>query len=199
MNPFFEWLKDSGTQAMLILVGTIVGIASMVFAGLAAWFAWKAPTKRDLARVEQNTADTSVHLENVHRSLKAQEMRDALNARAQRVSMTASGSTHVNHPMEVTITLKEPDIAPTQIELYNEVGNLFGSSICNEIQDMCWTSTIQPLQFQRWYGSGTVVDNINRKRVKLRVYMLIEEQEVYRDFAVQIMFVSPSFTLDGSC
>ena len=44
-----------------------------------------------------------------------------------------------------------------------------------------------------------VVDNINRKRVKLRVYMLIEEQEVYREFAVQIMFVSPSFTLDGSC
>jgi UDP-N-acetylmuramyl pentapeptide phosphotransferase/UDP-N-acetylglucosamine-1-phosphate transferase len=58
MNRFFDWLKDSGTQAILILLGTI---SAFVAAFAAIYFGRKSLTKNDLAPIEQNTA----HLDEV--------------------------------------------------------------------------------------------------------------------------------------
>jgi hypothetical protein len=30
MNPFFNWLKDTGTQAMMVLVGTLAAIGAVI-------------------------------------------------------------------------------------------------------------------------------------------------------------------------
>jgi|ERR1017187_9048671 septal ring factor EnvC (AmiA/AmiB activator) len=147
---------DAVAIASLIL--TAIGA---VAACIAAYFSWKAPSKRDLARVEQNTAltsghlenvhsdlasmnedlkrvegntaETSEYLENVHRSLKTQEERDALNNKAQRVSMTASGWTEVTSPMQMTVVLTDPDIVLTRVGLYNEVGNFLDHSTVNHL------------------------------------------------------------------
>lgn len=54
---------------MLVMVGTFVGVTTMIFAGLAAWFAWKAPTKGDLGRVEAHAAATSEKLADVQTHL----------------------------------------------------------------------------------------------------------------------------------
>jgi hypothetical protein len=192
MNPFFDWLKDSGTQAVLILVGTIA-------ACFAAFFSWMAPSKKDLARVEANTAATSGHLENVHQSLTAQERRDALTDRAQHVSMTASGRTDVNCPMEMTIALRDPDIVLTRVGLYNEAGNLFGTFESKVFQPLYWKVNIPTHNFQSWFSGGKI-DQINtRKLVKLRVFMLIDGLELHQDFAVYILNQSQGFNLDGSC
>src|ERR1035441_3328474 len=94
IDPIAKWSLVAG------VVGAAAAIIGAVAAIFAAVYAKAAPTKGDLARVEQNTAITSGHLENVHRSLKTQEERGALNDRAQRVSMTASGRTDVNCPMD---------------------------------------------------------------------------------------------------
>ena len=53
MNSFFNWLKDTGTQAMLVLVGTFAAIVAAVG---TVYFGRKSLTKRDLAQVEEHTA-----------------------------------------------------------------------------------------------------------------------------------------------
>jgi len=201
----------------------IAGITGLIAAG-ALYYAKKAPEKRDLERVEMNTADTAQRLEQMHTELaentaktnerldgmenhlaqmgklaREQSAREALNARAQRVSITAmTGMVPVAYPMEITLTLMEADVVPTRVEPFSESGS-FGSFPCNAVRQGCWSAKIQPRQVNRWYASGFPVDDITyRRRVKLRIYMLIEEQEVHRDFAAQLECIDGTFTLDGS-
>jgi hypothetical protein len=204
----------------------IGGITAVLAAG-ALYYAKKAPEKKDLERVETNTANTTQRLEQMHTELAdntaktnerldkmqthlaqmrelahLQSTREELMARAQRVSITAtSGMLPINHPAEITLTLKVSDVAPSRVELY-EADTPFGSFQCREIRDKCWSAIIQPRQFQQWYASGKPVDHMDRRRVKLRVYMFFEgqeEREVHRDFAVQIRSESGTFSLDGNC
>lgn len=91
MNQFFNWLKDSGTQAMLVLLGTIgacIAAVSAIYYGrnslakedltpieentggtsrkLVDVETHLSTMKEDIKRVEVHTAETSEHLENVH-------------------------------------------------------------------------------------------------------------------------------------
>ncbi|MGA3227625.1 MAG: hypothetical protein ABSC65_27920, partial [Acidobacteriaceae bacterium] len=63
---------------------------------------------------------------------------------------------------------------------------------------------------QRWYSGGTTDRIVTRKLLRLRAFMKIEGQEVYRDLAVHVMEgqqasathpqrSEQSFTLEGSC
>jgi septal ring factor EnvC (AmiA/AmiB activator) len=74
MNPFFNWLKDSGTQALLILLGTI---AACIAAIAAIYYGRKSLSREDLAPIEKNTGGTSSKLLNVetHLSEMKEDMR----------------------------------------------------------------------------------------------------------------------------
>ena len=187
------------TADPLAITSLILTAIGAVAACIAAYFSWKAPSKKDLERVEQNTAVTSDHLENVqshlasinsdlkrvegntaetsehlgnvHRSLKSQEERDALNNKAQRVSMTATGYSEVNSTMQMTISVADREVVLTQVGLYNEQENYFGSFKFATPQPPTWKVNIPPPSFQNWFNSGTADQLITRNRVKLRVYM----------------------------
>jgi hypothetical protein len=77
MNPFFDWLKDSSTQAILVLVGTV---AACIAAAAAIWFGRIALVKKDLDDLEGNTAATSSHLSNVDIRLTRVEENTAATA-----------------------------------------------------------------------------------------------------------------------
>ena len=72
MNPLFDWLKDSGTQAMLVLGGTVAAIVAAIG---TIYFGRKSLAKEDLTPLEEYMATTSSHLEKVHTSLKRMDDR----------------------------------------------------------------------------------------------------------------------------
>lgn len=139
MNPFFNWLKDSGTQAMLVMVGTVVGITAMIFAGLAAWFAWKAPSKKDLGRVEAHAAATSekladvqTHLTDIKKDIKRVEANTSETS--EHLESVRSGIASVDRQMKkqgeagqlqiranrvsITATGNQSGNAPFELELF---------------------------------------------------------------------------------
>jgi hypothetical protein len=59
---------------------------------VAAYFAWKAPTKDDLQRVEDHTAVTAERLQRVHARLDDQHLNDAAISKAQRIPIRVSAN-----------------------------------------------------------------------------------------------------------
>jgi len=211
MNSIFNWLKDSGTQAMLILVGTAVGIASMTFAALAAWFAWKAPTKKDLARVESNTAhlkEVRTGISSMNDRLKKQEDAEGFQIRANRVSITATGNQSGNVPYPLYLSIKESkeqNLLLTHLELYNEQGTSFGSFPCSKTGNtdrMDLQAAIPVKNMNDWFRGGTPVQTTTRMRLKLRVWMSMDGVEGSRDMAVLVIESVgsgyPGFVLEGN-
>jgi hypothetical protein len=207
MNPFFDWLKGTGTQAMLVLLGTI---AAFVAAIGTIYFGKKSLTKKDLSRIEENTE----HLEEVRASissvdsrLKKQEDAEQYQIRAGRVSVTARGNQAGNVPFELHLSLRkptEPNLALTQVELYSEIGTSFGSFPCSRSDnsnglDFC--ASIPMNNMSGWFHGGTPDQTSNRRRLKLRVWMLINGFNVSRDLPVSIIEDlgpgSPRYMLDG--
>jgi hypothetical protein len=193
MNPFFDWLKDTGTQAVLLLVGTS---AAIVAALSAIYYGRKSLTKKDLTQVEQNTE----HLEEVRTTiasvdsrLKRQEDTEGLRIRASRISITASGNQAGNAPYPVHLSIKElgeNKFLLTHVELYNEHGNSFGSFHCSNTGDpsrLDFYAKIPVTTMGDWFRSGTPVQTCNRMRLKLRVWMSIDGIEVSRDMAVIVV------------
>ena len=171
MNPIFNWLKDPRTQAVELIVTACAAIGALL---LTWYFGRKSLTKKDLERVEHNTAATSGHLENVHRSLKAQEQRETLNARAQRVSISVSGYTHISGSMAMILILKDTDVALTRVALFNEADSLFGAFPCTLSAPLNWKATVPTDYIRKWYFGGTHEPMPDRRRVKLRVLMVID-------------------------
>jgi len=201
----------------IAVASLIVGGVGALAAAAAAWFAWKAPTKEDLKRVEDHTAKTSERLEKVQshiarvdERLNEQHSYDLLVSRAQRVSISVSGVDKMNEQLRLRLKLKDPEAVLTHIELFNEVGNLFGSADCSQIEQLMFSAAIDSNTVQRWFSGGTADQTVNRKRLRLRAHMLIEGRQVHRDFAVHLMHSSRQgpdrtyateqvFILEGTC
>lgn len=207
MNQLFDWLKDSGTQAMLVLLGTV---AACIAAIAAIYYGRKSLTKKDLAQVEQNTE----HLEEVRTSiasvdtrLKKQEDIDQLQIQANRVSITAMGNQSGNVPFEMQLFVKdskEPNLILAHVELYNERGNSFGSFPCSRMGNpngLNFHVNIPMTTMGDWFRAGTPVQTGNRMRLKLRVWMSINGNEVSREMAVTVMETTSGmagYMLNGS-
>jgi hypothetical protein len=207
MNPFFDWLKDTGTQAMLVLVGTS---AAMIAAIAAIYYGRKSLTKKDLAQVEQNTE----HLEEVRTSiasvdtrLKKQDDIDRFQIHANRVSITAMGNQSGNVPFELQLFVKDskdPNLILTHVELYNENGNSFGSFPCLSMGNpngLNFHADIPMATMGDWFRAGTPVQSFNRMRLKLKVWMSMGGIEVYRDMAVTVLETTSGmagYMLNGS-
>lgn len=203
VNQFFTWLKDSGTQAMLVLIGTV---AACIAAAAAIFYGRKSLSKKDLAQVEGNTA----HLDEVRSGVSSLEARsrrqeeaDALKARAGLISILASGdmSGDVPFPLRLSIIREsdEPNPSLTRVELYNEQNTSFGSFPCSPLGD-AFESLITMQTMSHWFNGGTPVQMSHIRRLKLRVWMSMNGTDVYRDMGVILFGRSsgtPGYTLNG--
>jgi hypothetical protein len=180
VNPFFDWLKDSGTQAMLVLVGTV---AAIVAALGTIHFGRKSLTKGDLRPVEENTAhleEVRERITNIDARSKGQMERDQLISKANRVSVSVSGDGPSAEPLVVHLTLKDASVTIKHIELINDANSFFGSAPCNRVGELEFTASIEPKTVLSWFNGGVRIQHITRVRVNLRVFMLMETQEVFR-------------------
>lgn len=179
--------------AIASLVLTAIGA---VAACVAAYFSWKAPSKIDLARVEQNTG----HLEEVRSTvasvdtrLEKQEETDRLRIRANRISIAARGYQSGNVPLDLILSVREPqgpDFAINNLELYNESDLPFGSLACAKIgspQELKYRASIPMMTIGDWFHSGSPDRLSSRRRLKIRVWMSLNGVEVSRDMAAIVI------------
>jgi hypothetical protein len=107
-------------------------------------------------------------------------------------------------------TVKDPGVPLTRVELFNQNGTPFGAAECAATDNSVFTATVDSGTAQSWYTGGTPDRIATRKLLRLRAFMKIEGQEVYRDLAVHVMEgqrpsathpqrSEQSFTLEGSC
>ena len=153
--------------------------------------------KVDLARVEGNTAATSRHLDEVKAHvarvdsrLKQQRNVHELSLRASRVSISARGNEAGNGPYKLYLSLQDSSASLTHVELLNEKGNAFGSFPCSKTDNprgLDYVAVIPLTNMSDWFRGGTPVQTMNRMRLKLTVWMRIEDEEVSRDMAVTVM------------
>ncbi|AXC12680.1 hypothetical protein ACPOL_3393 [Acidisarcina polymorpha] len=101
----------------------IVAGVAMVAAIIAAYFAWKAPSKEDLARVEAYTAESAKHI-------AEQTKRDLIAAIAEHVSITVNGRSTMIEDMPVRFDLKDPGVTLVKADLLNHLGTLSGTIEC---------------------------------------------------------------------
>jgi hypothetical protein len=199
----------------IAIAGLVIGTVSAVAAIFAAWFAWKAPTKSDLQRVEENTAETSerldkvrTHIARVDERLHDQHSRDLLIAEAQRVAIAVSGSNEFSDPLKLSFKIKDPKVVLTYIEMLNDVGTLFGSADCEPTEDLSFTAILDNSAVQRWFSSGKPDQAFNRRSLRVRAHMHIAERVVYRDVPISLISGTrpgqPNsgvqvFILEGNC
>lgn len=192
MNPFFNWLKDSGTQAMLVLVGTV---AAIVAAFAAIYFGRKSLTKGDLAPIEENTS----HLEHVKSTITRMDDRAqkeaqqqahhaAMVERAKQIRASVSGEAMGTEDLPLRIMLQDPAIVLTRLELCNEAGTGFGGSYTfRSIQPLIYEATVDFRSLTQWYGGGRLLESANQRLLNLKAWTTLEGEKVYREIAVQIV------------
>lgn len=205
MNPFFNWLKDSGTQAMLVLVGAVGGIIAAVG---TIYFGRKSLTKKDLASLEDHTAP----IKHVHTSIKEmddrqdkQEALEQLTAGAKRVHISISGSTSTGHQMPIMLSTIDKSVTFRRLEFLNETDNLFGTISCVEVGNGRFQAIIDWGTFMRWWSGGTK-SSPSMNRLVVRVWMafhsegqLVESSNSYRDMAVSgtVRHIDSVYTING--
>lgn len=188
MNPFLDWLKDSGTQAMLVLLATVCAIVAAV---ASIYFGRKSLTKRDLISIEQNTG----HLGGVRATIaslderaKRREDTDELAGQAKWVSISARGVCDTGKPLPIRLTGKDSSVRFVRVELYSEIGNVFGSAECRDTEEPFQQIVEIPyLTLVRWKVAGTRIDQFETRHV-LRIWMryAAHNQYVYRDMPVSL-------------
>ena len=178
---------------VIAVSGLIAGIVGAVAATIAAIYAGLAPTRKDLRRVEENTAATSKkleevrkHISSVNEQLREQRSDDVLAATASRVSIAARGDQDFGEPLRITFTLKEPDVSLIYVELLNESGALFGSSPCVQGASLIFLTFLEQEIARRWFNGGTAEGNVEHKRLVLRATLQFGERQAHRKFVVYL-------------
>jgi len=146
----------------------IIALLTLIVAAFGAWFAFRAPDKKDLKRVEVHTASTSAHLEN-------QSKREEYNAIASRVSIKVEGRDFQDEPLQVHLTLQDPSVRLNCIDMLNTPGTLFGSGSCS-MEDDDPTRYVAPLDYRKvpiWFNNGEHFGNTSH--LWLRISMLFED------------------------
>jgi|ERR1035438_4304938 hypothetical protein len=201
---------------IVAVIGVLIAVPAAWGAVRAIKYAKAAPTADDLARVEGNTRRTSEHLEGVkeevaltkqHTASTSQHLEEMksniaridklqhrqrdiqeLHQRARQVHIRVLGNQTGNTAYRLEFTLKDPT-SILRVELFNEQDNLFGSCNCAETDNPRGLNyfTLIPLRNTTdWFNGGVPVEMYNRRRLKLRVWIMMDDEEVYRDMAVII-------------
>jgi hypothetical protein len=155
----------------------------MIGACVAAYFAIRAPSKEDLARVEAHTAESAKHI-------AEQNRRESLNTMAERVSIAVSGRDRMMDPMKLTFTLKDPGVSLRRVELANDLGMVAGVVDCAPAEALSFAATLEPPLAHQWFESGGVRQSSSQKMLVIRAFLIIEGHEAVRRFSVQMFLGS---------
>ncbi len=125
---------DTDTIARLSLivsiVAVIVSLVSALAAIFAAFYSKRATTKDDLTRVKENTQrleQLSNKVSSIDTRRHQQEEPEALEAQAQRVSISVEGEAVGDVPVELLVTLKDSSVRVSRVERLAEAGSTLGS------------------------------------------------------------------------
>lgn len=189
------------------IASLIVASVGTIFAGLAAYFAWLAPSKKDLQRVEANTAETADRLEKVRSHIarvddrqNEQHNADLIRERARRISIHVAGESDISgNSMTLTFTLKDPNVVLLQIELANEIGSSFGHAECASVAPNQFTAAFDIDVVRTWFESATKIDIYARRVLTIRARLLFGKLPAERDIPVFLKKDTvPLFKLEGS-
>jgi hypothetical protein len=187
---------DTDTIARLSLivsiVAVIVSLVSALAAIFAAFYSKRATTKDDLTRMKENTQ----HFEHVSKKVSSidtpihrQEEREALQAQAQRVSISVEGEAMGEVPLELLVALQDSSVRVNRVERLTEAGRSLGSSPCKATENaLVFKSILAQEKVRQWWDAGESTSDGGATGV-LRVYLLLDAsgREVYRDMPVSIV------------
>jgi hypothetical protein len=105
-------------------------VIGAVAAAAAAYYAKSSPTKKDLERVELNTAESAKRIDAVRTHIAEQNRRELLSAQAQHLSISVSAQNRTTELLEVLFTLKDSTVTLLRVDLINNVDTLSGRRVC---------------------------------------------------------------------
>ena len=190
MNPFFDWLKDSGSQAVLVLAGTCAAIVAAIAAIWTLIYAREAPTKEDLQRVEDNTATTASHVERVRSHMakvdarqQEQHQEELTREAARHISIYVKGEYGNAGPMMLRFTIQNPTVVLLNVQLKNELGATFGQADCVQLGLQEFTADFNVLDIQKWYESATTTDMQGRRVLMIRARLRFGQKDADRNIS----------------
>ena len=182
-NEMAFWALIIGVVALLVSgIGTVAAIA-------AAKFAHDSPTKTDLKKVEENTAHL-LHMKdriiNIDTRSEQQAAKDKRIVEAGRLSVSVRANGMQSDPLAITLETKDSSIPLTRIELLNAGYNLFGDAPCDRVKERHYVAPVSAKAVSNWFQGGNPIQNFNCMRLQLRIWMMIEGDEVYRYLPVAL-------------
>jgi hypothetical protein len=157
--------------------GTIAAIVAAFKAVTAVRLAKEAPTKEDLGRVESHIAQVEGHL-------AEENQRVQLSRLVERVSISVSGRIWSGAPLTLKLSVTDPNVAISHIDLINSRDMLTGGFDCSPSDPLSFTATLPPGTLERWFNSGDSDLSTDRKHVLIHAVIKIGEQETQRTFSV---------------
>src|SRR5215831_1134199 len=158
-----------------IVVAVLLSLWSSIASTLAAKYAKNAPTKAEFKRLEEHAIATLQHL---HRQVRREE----LSPKANRVSISIRSMSPVDDLLLVVIVVRDPTVRLTHVDLLNESGEsgyVYGTSETLQIDSKTYNAAIDSESLKRLFASG-----VQSRNACIRVYMIIEQEEVKRDVPV---------------
>jgi hypothetical protein len=150
------------------LAFTVIGA---IAASLAAYFAWKSPTKEDLARVEGHLAE--------------QNRRESLARRADRLSISVHGDSYLTDPLELLFVLEDPGAVLLRADLLNNANTLTGSVECMQQAPRIFRATVETGFVFLWHNSGDT-KGTGTRALKMRAIFTIDGADADRAFPVEL-------------
>ena len=157
-----------------------------VAAAAAAYYAKSSPTKKDLERVELNTAESAKHMDAVRTHIAEQNRRELLSAQAQHLSISVSAQNRTTELLEVLFTLKDSTVTLLRVDLINNVDTLSGTVDCIHTGPLTFTANVGSDAVRSWFNSADRMEPANYKMLLIRVFFKIDEQEAHRTFSAQL-------------
>ena len=121
---------------------------------------------------------------------RSQQMidKDKLKSDADRVSVSVRAKGMQADSLTLKLTIKDPSISLTRIELLNGAGNNFGSSECKVVGEFEYTANVDVNTIRNWFHSGESIQStysdIGKKQLHIRVGMMMKSVEVYRSVPI---------------
>ncbi len=169
-------------------------VVAAVAASVAIHYSRKAPTAEDLKRLEEEVEKVRLHVASVDDRQHEQHSTELLHSK--RVSIEVSGEAQVLAALTAYFTLKDPEVKLTHIEMYDAADSFYGRVDTTQAGPLLFTAVIDGTVAHHWYSEGEpVITNTSRRRVKLRVYMQLDNQETSRDVTA---YLSRADFYDGS-
>jgi hypothetical protein len=172
-----------------LVVAVIAALAAIV----AAIFAFKAPSKDDLKRVENQLA--------------TQNRREEILVESQRVSITVNGEGLDREDITLEFCVGNRNVVMQTVELVNRKDLRSGSASCVDRGTGRFAATFKPAEISGWMLNSDDLESRSFGTVNIRALFHVEGHAAERTFAVNIRkeqrignsAVSYYYTVSGNC